>query len=348
MKVSLIVVCHHSSGVLPSCIASFRAAAAEAGAEAEVIAVEQSEDDAEVEAAAAVGPDRLLRCSNRGYAAGLNSGAGEATGEVILLANPDIEFLDGSVAALVDALGSGADIAGPQLLWDRGGEVLLPIADDPRPLAELVRTFRHRWPALGSVERRVEASWRVWTGSRPTEVASLRGPLMAVGRPALERFGPLDEGYFLYYEETEWLLRAARRGARLRQVPTARVVHRWGHSTVRRSDLAEIEDASRQRFFARNYPAVFRALLRRLASSTPKIDHRFTRIDDPRAIGEIRADAWLLSIVDRMEPFVGCLGVRSLPPAALELVSKGRWYAVAARRSGRRWRRAGAWMWESE
>ena len=48
MKVSLVVVCHHSSRVLSPCLESFRREATAAGVEAEVVAVEHSEDAAEL------------------------------------------------------------------------------------------------------------------------------------------------------------------------------------------------------------------------------------------------------------------------------------------------------------
>ena len=75
MKVSLVVVCHHSSEVLPPCLESFRREAAEAGVEAEVVGIEHSEDADEFTRAEQAGFDRLIERPNRGYAAGLNAGA---------------------------------------------------------------------------------------------------------------------------------------------------------------------------------------------------------------------------------------------------------------------------------
>ena len=42
--------------------------------------------------------------------------------------------------------------------------------------------------------------------------------------------GPMDEGYFLYFEDTEYCLRAARAGWPLAYVPQARAVHFRGGS----------------------------------------------------------------------------------------------------------------------
>ena len=345
MKVSLVVVCHFSAAVVDRCLESFRQQAATAGLDAEVVAVEQSEDDEQRAAVEAYRPDTLLIRPNRGYAAGLNSGLEHATGDTIILANPDLTFLDGSVAAVADALGTGADVVGPQLVWDDDGQVILPIPDDPSPLAELGRTLRRRRRSAPDIARVLDFSWRVWTATDPVEVPSLRGPAMAMARSTADRLGPLDEGYFLYYEETDWLLRARRAGARIALQPAARVAHRWGHATARRADRSEVEARSRARFFARCYPWWARRSLAALAPADAPAEIGFSPIDGPAALPETPASVWLLSVTATMEPSAGCLGGSGLPPAAHELTSHGRWYAVAARRAGRRWRILGAWMW---
>jgi len=347
MKISLIAVCHHSSGVLPDCVQSFQRQATAAGLEPEVIVVEHSDDDHEASAVEASGPDKLLRRPNRGYAAGLNAGMSEASGELVLFANPDIVFLDGSVRALAGAVADGVDVAGPQLLWDRGGELILPIPDDPSPAAELVRTLGRRWPRRRALERVIERSWRVWTADKPCPVPSLRGPLLAMRHETARRLGPLDEGYFLYYEETEWLWRARRSGARLALVPRSRVVHRWGHSTRRHGDSAAVEERSRVRFFDRNYPRVLRALLHLLAPRVEPPGLDFTEVGSPSQIPSVEADVWLVSIVNQMQPSMGSLRVSSLPSAILEIAGIDRWYAVAAKREESRWRLQGRWTWET-
>jgi GT2 family glycosyltransferase len=271
----------------------------------------------------------------------------EASGDLLFLANPDIEFLAGSVSALVDAVAGGAQVVGPQLFWDSDCDVILPIPDDPHPVAELARTLRRRWPRPRHLERRISASWRVWTADEPCEVPSLRGPLMVLSRETFTRLGPLNDDYFLYYEETEWLWRARRRGAKLVLAPKAHVVHRWGHATRRCGNAGGIEERSRNLFFQRNYPAPLRAILRRLAPREEPFDDRFAVVAGPGTIPRIDADVWLVSIVSRMEPSVGCVRVGSLPPAIHELTSSGRWYAVAARRVNRRWRLQGRWTWQT-
>ena len=345
-SVSLVAVCHHSSGVLGDCIASFRSAVRSAAVTGEVVVVEQSEDRDEEERVEALGVDRLEVRPNRGYAAGLNAGIGSSRGETLLLANPDTVLLAGSLQRLLEAIGDGYDVVGPQLVWDDGGEIVFPPAEDPGLAAELWRTLRRRWqrPWDAGLHGVLEEWWRVWTAERPVEVAALRGPLLVATRATVDRLGPLDEGYFLYYEETEWLRRARRLGARLAVAGSARVVHRAGHATAHAPGRETIEAASRERFFQRNFGAASRWLLR-CAAGEANAGVTAQPVAGPHAVPESHADLWLLSTFRHLVPAVGVVGRTALPAAVGRVAEGGPWYAAAAARDSGRWRLSGCWSW---
>jgi GT2 family glycosyltransferase len=346
MKVSLVVVCHHSSRVLPTCSESFRREAAAAGVEAEVVAVEHSEDAVELARVEAIGVDRLLERPNRGYAAGLNSGAAEAGGEVLFLANPDIRFFPGSVGALLDGVERGFDVVGPQFIWDDDGQVLLPAAEDPAPRAELGRAIRRRSPRMwaAGLGRSLDETWRLWTAEETLPVAGLRGALLAVTGKTLQRFGSFDEGYFLYYEETEWLWRARRRGARLGLAAGARVQHRWGHATGQSEGAAEREEMSRRRFVARNYGGLWRRILRSSGGSSRE-PTPVERLDDEVTVPEAENDLWLASPFSHLMPALGTVRAGAMPAAFLDFCRAWRWVVASATRSNGKWRITGAWTW---
>ncbi len=58
------------------------------------------------------------------------------------------------------------------------------------------------------------------------EMDSLSGCSLLVRREVVDRVGMLDERFFLFYEETDWILRARRAGYRMLYVPGARVWHK--------------------------------------------------------------------------------------------------------------------------
>jgi GT2 family glycosyltransferase len=59
----------------------------------------------------------------------------------------------------------------------------------------------------------------------------LNGASMLITRAALEDTGLLDEGFFLYWEETEFCLRLRKRGWRLAAAPDSQVLHKVNAST---------------------------------------------------------------------------------------------------------------------
>jgi GT2 family glycosyltransferase len=348
MKVSLVVVCHHSPRVLSGCVESFRSEASAAGVEAEVVAVEHSENAAELARVEEIDIDRLLERPNRGYAAGLNSGIEEAGGEVLLLANPDIRFFPGSVGGLLAGIQQGFDVVGPQFVWDEDGTVLLPTAEDPAPRAEVGRALRRRSPRLWAahLSQFLGETWRLWTAEETLPVAGLRGALLTVSRETLGRFGPFDEGYFLYYEETEWLWRARRKGAQLGLAAGAKVQHRWGHATGQSDGAAEREERSRRRFVARNYGGLWRRILRASGSSSHE-PLEVVRLDENATIPEVESDLWLASPFPHLVPALGTVHAKAMPAPFLDFCRAWRWFVASASREDRDWCLTGAWTWGS-
>ena len=99
---------------------------------------------------------------------------------------------------------------------------------------------------------------------RETETDWLAGASMLIRREVFDDAGFLDEGYFLYYEEVDFCLRAARCKWQTWYGPTSRVVHLVGQSSgVTSRDAAARRVPrywfeSRARFFLRNYGRVSR------------------------------------------------------------------------------------------
>jgi len=60
---------------------------------------------------------------------------------------------------------------------------------------------------------------------------TLNGTSMLLTRPALEDVGLLDEGFFLYWEDTELCLRLRKKGWRIAAAPDSRVLHKVNAST---------------------------------------------------------------------------------------------------------------------
>ena len=162
------------------------------------------------------GLDLVTLRDNRGYAGNNNVGlrrALQGPADWLLLLNDDVVLDPDCLAELLAASSADARIGmlGPLVLHSQ-----------PRGTVQ-------------SAGGRLTANWSaVHIGqdepdngqfSQPSDVDWLSGCALLARREVVETAGLLDERYFLYFEETDWCLRAARHGWRLVNAPRARVWH---------------------------------------------------------------------------------------------------------------------------
>lgn len=194
---------------------------------------------------------------NGGFAYGNNAAVRrvrelDANFAAVVLLNPDTIIRPGAIACLAAFLDSNAEvgIAGA-LIEDPNGRPELSAHPDPSPLGELVAAAQ-----LRLLERWLPRHAARPPSSFPHASDWVTGACMAVRREVLDAVGPLDEQYFLYFEEVDYCVRARRQGWSCWFVPGARVVHFEGASTgiqlARRRRPAYWFD-SRRRFFVKRY-----------------------------------------------------------------------------------------------
>lgn len=198
---------------------------------------------------------------NGGFAYGNNRAirpalASEAPPRYVLVLNPDTRIYPGAVKELLDFMDARSDvgIAGSSFENDDGSD--WPIAFRfPTILSELEAGLR-----LGAVSKLL-ANWVVarTMGKREAEVDWVPGACMMIRREVFRDIGLMDDGYFLYHEETDFCLQARRAGWRCWYVPQSRVVHIAGQSTgVTQRDRRPPRTPaycfeSRRRYFLKNH-----------------------------------------------------------------------------------------------
>lgn len=77
----------------------------------------------------------------------------------------------------------------------------------------------------------------------PSSVDWVSGAFMMIRRGVVDDIGLMDEGYFLYFEETDFIFRARRAGWTCWHVPYSRIVHLVGQS----SGVTSSDESSRRR-----------------------------------------------------------------------------------------------------
>jgi GT2 family glycosyltransferase len=154
---------------------------------------------------------------NEGYAAGVNVGlvaAREAGAAYALLLNNDLTVAPEAVSALVSAAEERPDAAfiGPLIYYD----------DPP----DLIWSFGGRvswWTGnIGHVALREKDTGQF---DRIEGRDYVTGCAVLARLEAIDAVGPMDTGYFMYNEDTDWCVRATGLGYSVIATPTARIWH---------------------------------------------------------------------------------------------------------------------------
>lgn len=233
---------------------------------AAVIVVDAGSTDGTAAAVRSAHPAvRVLELANVGYGRAVNAAIEQLPERVtaVVVANADVRFAPGSVAALTRALADDPEVAlvGPRVRYPDGSH----------------QASARRRPDLGTALAHAAVGWL-----RPDNPATRRyhaldltgpdvidgcdvdwvsGCAFAVRRADFVAVGGFDPGYQLFVEDVDLCLRLQATGRRIRFEPAAQVVHRVGASTSRRPLRARILHArALDRYLSRHGSGPIRAL----------------------------------------------------------------------------------------
>ena len=164
---------------------------------------------------------------NRGFAAGVNLGAASATGDRLLVINPDAVLQPGSIAALEFAMAGAAEpaIVGGKIFGTDGVEQCggrrrrLTMRSAAATFLGL-SSLRALNPAFVSINRNTEPE-----PAGPVPMDAVSGALMYMSASSFHRLGGFDEGYFLHVEDLDLCRRAEADGGSVIYTPHASALH---------------------------------------------------------------------------------------------------------------------------
>ena len=162
---------------------------------------------------------------NQGFARANNQGLSIAKGRYFMLLNSDTIVLPGAFDKLIQTADSHPELGvlGPQIL-NMDGSVQKSWASFPSFFSELIgRNLRIRKPVV-SFPSAYEVDW-------------ITGACMLVRARTIAEVGLLDDGYFMYSEETDWCLRIKNKGWKIWYLSNAEIYHLGGGSAKRTSLL---------------------------------------------------------------------------------------------------------------
>lgn len=276
MKVLVVIVNYKTPGLAIDCLESL-AAADGLPAESRVVVTDNlSPDDSVPRIQAAIDSHgwgnwaKLMPLpKNGGFAYGNNEAIRPALlaadrPDYVLLLNSDTRVYPGAIRTLVEFLETHpqAGMVGSRL-EDPDGTCQFSTFRFPSLWSEMDEALR-----VGPLHRLLKD--RVTLVPTPTQAAEVdwvAGASLLIRREVFDTIGLLDDGFFLYYEETDFCLRAARAGFPCWYEPKSRVMHLIGQSTgvtVRGQALPRRPKYwfdSRRRYFLRNHGAAYTALL---------------------------------------------------------------------------------------
>lgn len=223
-SVSAVVVNYRTAELTVACVASLRAD----GVDEVVVVDSASGDDCATRLAAADPAARFVGLArNLGYGAAANAGAAAASGDVLVICNPDLVVEPGTVPALVRALGSDARLGavGPRI--DRPDGSRYPSA---RTFPSLVDAAGHGFVGLLTTRNRWSRRYLRTEQEQAGPVDWVSGSFLAVRRPAWKEVGGFDERFFMFLEDVDLCWRLHRAGWGVAYEPAGRVVHLEGAS----------------------------------------------------------------------------------------------------------------------
>lgn len=152
---------------------------------------------------------------NEGYAGAMNKGLAWAVkkelSQVVLL-NHDTLAVEDFVTPLAR---NKADLVGPVVGWHEKGGLVYDLGG------------KITWPWGRPVH--IRSSYRPPAYNR--KVDYVPGCCLLVRLSVVEQIGELDAGYFLYFEDADYGMRARRAGLKLSVEPKAFIMHRVSHAT---------------------------------------------------------------------------------------------------------------------
>ncbi len=224
--VSVVIVNWNTRDMVLRLLASFSTRAEESAQELELIVVDNDSNDGSVEAIRREFPAVKLvaQTENRGFPGGVNPGYRAATQPLVLLLNSDAETSRASIEAAAQYMAEfpHVGILGPQI-----------VSPERRPQSSAWRDPSLTWLVLKAVglskfkpfnfERYQERPF-----TEATEVDCVSGCAMMIRRDLLEDLGGFDEDFFMYFEETDFCVRARGIGQQVHHAPVGEFLHEEG------------------------------------------------------------------------------------------------------------------------
>jgi len=220
-----------------------------------VVLADNGSTDGTLEAVAAAFPEvaRFSFPDNPGYGGALNRILARYPARFFLAMNADVLMAEGGTTPMLAYLEGHPECAlvGPRLAGKDG---------KPQPSCKRFPTLGFAFAELFALNALLPESWwvrRFYYGDQdlthPTGVEAVSGAAMLIRGEAFRRIGGFDEGFRMYFEETDLCRRLRDAGYDVIFCPQATAVHWHGASTIQTSVRQVEYYLSYVRFFRKHH-----------------------------------------------------------------------------------------------
>ena len=234
MDTSVCIVTFNASQRLRDCLHSLREFPP--GGEFELIVVDNASTDDTCAMLAKEFPQVKLiyNATNAGFTKPINQALEQASGDWLLLLNPDTLLTQALVQPLQAFMSADATIgiASPKVLNANGSFQLQSRRGEARPM-EVFGYFLHLDRIFPNNRKLAGYLMRWLPENEPSEVKAVSGSCMLIKRAVLGQVGMFDEQFFAYQEDSDYCFRARQAGWKVFYAPVTSIVHLGGEGGSR-------------------------------------------------------------------------------------------------------------------
>lgn len=252
--VSLIIVSYNVRGFLEAMLDSLRRGIG--GLTVETFVVDNQSSDNSPTMVRAQFPEATVieNASNVGFAAANNRALPLCHGRYVCLVNPDVLLQEDTLETMVAFMDAHPDVgaSGCKVLNPDGTLQLACRRSIPTPVSAF---FKLTGLSRLFPNNRVIGGYNL-TYLDPdvtSDVDAVSGSFIVARRETIDAVGPLDEAFFMYGEDLDWMYRIRQAGWRVCYVPQTRIIHYKGESTRKSRRLPAIEFYRAMYLFAKKH-----------------------------------------------------------------------------------------------
>lgn len=229
-RVSVIIVSWNVRDLLRACLASLSRSAGDFVLEIFVVDNNSADKSAQMVEQEFPQVKLIANKENFGFAAANNQAIRQASGDYLLLLNPDTEVSSQTIAQSIIFMQENerCGVMGPKLLnEDKSVQPSIRRFPTVWPILLMFLKIPKLIPSLAPINRYLATDFDY---NKKQSVDQVMGAFMFIRRDVLDKVGLLDEDFFIWFEEVDFCRRVVDAGFQVMYAPNIETIHYGGRS----------------------------------------------------------------------------------------------------------------------